>query len=118
MRFGSELDHIIDTIIFAAGKHQGQVRKDENHSPYITHPIAVAQAIAEIGQVADLLVLKAAILHDTIEDTQTTEEEIRQAFGQDVLEVVLEVTDDKSLEKWKEKGCKLPMQHIFPTPPG
>lgn len=107
MSFGSGLDHIIDVIIFAAVKHQGQVRKDTDHSPYITHPLAVARAIAEIGRVGDKLVLKAAILHDTIEDTDTTAEEIRQAFGEDVLKIVLEVTDDKSHEKMERKRLQV-----------
>ena len=98
-----EFDQLMDTIIFAANKHQGQVRKDADHSPYITHPLAVARAIAEIGGVGDTLVYKAAILHDTIEDTNTTEEEIRQHFGEKVLQIVLEVTDDKSLEKLERK---------------
>ena len=98
-----EFDQLMDTIIFAANKHQGQVRKDADHSPYITHPLAVARAIAEIGGVGDTLVYKAAILHDTIEDTDTTEEEIRLRFGEEVLQVVLEVTDDKTLEKMDRK---------------
>jgi len=107
MQLGSELDHIIDAIIFATSKHQGQVRKDANHSPYITHPLAVAKAIIEIGRVGNPLVLIAAILHDTIEDTATTEDEIRQTFGQDVLRVVLEVTDEKSLKKMERKRLQV-----------
>ena len=98
-----EFDQLMDTIIFAANKHQDQVRKDADHSPYITHPLAVAKTIAKIGEVRDTLVYKAAILHDTIEDTNTTEEEIRQHFGEKVLQIVLEVTDDKSLEKLERK---------------
>lgn len=107
MQSGSELDKIIDAIIFAANKHQGQVRKDGNHSPYITHPLAVARTIAEIGRVGDTSVLKAALLHDTIEDTDTTEEEIRQVFGKEVLQIVLEVTDDKSLAKMERKRLQV-----------
>jgi guanosine-3',5'-bis(diphosphate) 3'-pyrophosphohydrolase len=107
MKQPTELERLIDVIIFATYKHQGQVRKDGNRSPYITHPLAVARAIAEIGHVGDTLVLKAAILHDTIEDTDTTEEEIRQLFGEDVLQVVLEVTDDKSLEKMERKRLQV-----------
>jgi guanosine-3',5'-bis(diphosphate) 3'-pyrophosphohydrolase len=107
MKQPTELERLVDAIIFATHKHQGQVRKDGNRSPYITHPMAVATAIAEIGRVADTLVLKAAILHDTIEDTDTTEEEIRQSFGEEVLQVVLEVTDDKSLEKMERKRLQV-----------
>ena len=94
---------LLDAIIFAADKHQGQVRKDADHSPYITHPLAVARIIAEIGRIADNQVFIAAILHDTIEDTDATEEEIRLHFGEEILQIVLEVTDDKFLEKMERK---------------
>jgi GTP diphosphokinase / guanosine-3',5'-bis(diphosphate) 3'-diphosphatase len=93
------LDTLFDAAIFAAWKHQGQVRKDEHASSYITHPLAVAREISSIGQVYDQAILVAAILHDTIEDTDTKPEEIRQQFGADVLAIVLEVSDDKSLDK-------------------
>lgn len=98
-----QLDAIIDAIIFAAQKHQGQVRKDEPASPYITHPLAVARSIYTIGKIHDLTILIAAILHDTIEDTNTTESEIREHFGEEVLSIVLELTDDKSLKKMVRK---------------
>lgn len=107
MTISSGLDQIIDATLFAANKHEGQVRKGENDTPYITHPMAVARAITEIGRVGDPLVLQAAILHDTIEDTDTTEDEIRQHFGKKVLQLVLEVTDDKSLEKMERKRLQV-----------
>lgn len=93
------LDTLFDAAIFAAWKHQGQVRKDEHASPYITHPLAVAREISSTGQVHDQAILVAAILHDTIEDTATQPEEIRRKFGAEVLATVLEVSDDKSLAK-------------------
>jgi len=107
MKQPTEFDHLIDAIVFAANKHQGQVRKDADHSPYITHPMAVARAIAEIGKIGDTLIYKAAILHDTIEDTDAKEEELRQHFGEEVLQIVLEVTDDKSLEKMARKRMQV-----------
>lgn len=94
-----QLDAIIDAIIFAARKHQGHVRKDQQASPYVTHPLAVARTIYAIGKVDQLPVLIAAILHDTIEDTDTTEEELRDHFGAYILALVLEVTDDKTQKK-------------------
>lgn len=94
---------IIDAMIFAASKHKGQVRKDQHASPYITHPVAVAKAITEIGRVSDIPTLISAILHDTLEDTDTDEEEIKRIFGEEILEIVREVTDDKSLEKMERK---------------
>ncbi len=98
-----QLDAIIDAVIFAARKHQGHVRKDETGSPYITHPLAVARTITTIGKIHDLSILIAAILHDTIEDTDTTQSEIRESFGEKILSIVLELTDDKSLKKMVRK---------------
>ena len=75
--------------------------------PYITHPLAVAQAIVEIGYVTDHTILTAAILHDTIEDTGTENEEISHRFGDEILNIVLEVTDDKSLPKIERKRLQI-----------
>ena len=99
----SALDRIFEAAIFAARKHQGQVRKDDRQSPYITHPLQVAQTLWGTGGVRDTKTLIAAILHDTIEDTSTTQDEVREKFGDEVLAIVLEVTDDKSLEKLVRK---------------
>ncbi len=88
---------------FAALKHRDQRRKDPEASPYINHPIAVARLLSEIGGVSDVEVLAAALLHDTIEDTETTAEEIEKLFGARVRAMVEDVTDDKSLEKAKRK---------------
>lgn len=94
-----QLDSILDAVIFAARKHQGHVRKDERASPYVTHPLAVARAIYQIGKIHDPIILIAAILHDIIEDTDTTDTEIQERFGEEILSTVLEVTDDKSQMK-------------------
>lgn len=102
-----DLGRILEAAIFATQKHQGQVRKGEQGLPYITHPIAVAKAIWEIGGVKDNDILVAAILHDTIEDTQTTKNEIKERFGEEILTIVLEVTDDKKLEKLERKRLQV-----------
>ena len=86
-------------VAFAADKHRNQRRKDAEASPYINHPIALANVLANEGGVEDVTVLCAAVLHDTIEDTETTSEELQAIFGPKVASVVMEVTDDKSLEK-------------------
>ncbi len=91
-----------DTLVlraaqFAAHKHRDQRRKDADASPYINHAIAVALTIAEIGHVTDPEVLAAALLHDTLEDTDTTAEELELAFGDKVRQLVEEVTDDGRL---------------------
>lgn len=88
---------ILKGMRFAAEKHSDQRRKDSKLSPYINHPIQVAETLWTIGDVRDDTLLVAAILHDTIEDTATSPEEIKAQFGEHVLALVLEVTDDKSL---------------------
>ena len=94
---------ILKAAHFSAQKHSTQRRKDENASPYINHPISVALAIAQIGGVDDPEILAAALLHDTLEDTETTPEELEAEFGKKVCEYVLEVTDDKNLLKDERK---------------
>ena len=96
---GNPLGAFVKAVAFAADKHRNQRRKDAEASPYINHPIALANVLANEGGVADVTVLCAAVLHDTIEDTETTPEELQAIFGPKVASVVMEVTDDKSLEK-------------------
>ena len=98
---------ILKAICFAAEKHNDQRRKDARMSPYINHPIRVAEALWSIGEVHDMTLLVAAVLHDTIEDTDTTHNEIRTEFGEDVLALVLEVTDDKTLPKQTRKQLQI-----------
>lgn len=102
-----EVNRILEAAIFAAQKHQGHVRKDKQGSPYITHPLQVAQTLWEIGGVLESKILVAAILHDTIEDTDTTPNEIHRAFGGEILNIVLEVTDDKSLDRLERKRLQI-----------
>ena len=98
---------LLRAVRFAAEKHRDQRRKGEDASPYINHPISVAGILAESG-VTDPIVLEAAILHDTIEDTETSPDELAEKFGQEVVDVVLEVTDDKSLPKQSRAASRLP----------
>jgi (p)ppGpp synthase/HD superfamily hydrolase len=98
---------ILKAMRFAAEKHIDQRRKDSKSSPYINHPIQVAETLWTIGGIRDTAVLVASILHDTIEDTDTKPEEIREAFGEEVLALVLEVTDDKSLPKHVRKQTQV-----------
>lgn len=94
-----EIGLILKATQFAADKHRNQRRKDADASPYINHPIALANVLANEGGVVDATTLCAAVLHDTIEDTKTTADELKQLFGDKVTFIVLEVTDDKSLDK-------------------
>ncbi len=98
---------ILRAVAFAAEKHKNQRRKDADATPYVNHPIALANVLKQEGGVDDVAVLVAAILHDTIEDTQTTADELRAIFGEDVTSIVLEVTDDKSLPKAERKQLQI-----------
>ena len=89
---------LFKALAFSAKKHTKQRRKDLDQSPYINHPIALANILSKRG-IVDENVLCAAILHDTIEDTETTEKELAEEFGKKITSIVLEVTDDKNLEK-------------------
>ena len=94
---------ILKSAHFSAQKHSKQRRKDVDASPYINHPISVALEIVQTGGVDDPEILAAALLHDTIEDTETTPAELEGQFGKQVCKYVLEVTDDKSLPKDERK---------------
>ena len=98
---------ILNAAIFAERKHRGQTRKGRNASPYITHPLELARILVEEGGVEDPQVIAAALLHDTIEDTKTTPDELRIAFSARVASVVLEVTDDKALPKQMRKRLQV-----------
>jgi guanosine-3',5'-bis(diphosphate) 3'-pyrophosphohydrolase len=99
---------IILAVNFAAGKHRDQRRKDRESSPYINHPLALAFVLTnEVTDITDENVVVAAILHDTIEDTDTSTVEIAEQFGQVVLDIVMEVTDDKSLPKAMRKQVQI-----------
>ena len=92
---------------FAADKHRLQRRKDRDASPYVNHPIEVAEVLARVGRVTDRDVLVAAILHDTLEDTATTRAELARRFGPKVARLVAEVSDDKSLPKQERKRLQV-----------
>lgn len=107
---------LLAALKFAAAKHRNQRRKDRESSPYINHPIEVAECLWRVGGVRELPVLMAAVLHDTVEDTETTFEELSKIFGDDVASLVKEVTDDKSLPKAQRK--KLQIEHAPHISPG
>jgi GTP diphosphokinase / guanosine-3',5'-bis(diphosphate) 3'-diphosphatase len=98
---------LVRAIAFAAEKHRNQRRKDKDASPYINHPIALVDVLANEGGIDDVTVLAAAVLHDTVEDTETTEAELRQAFGDAITDAVLAVSDDKTLDKAERKRMQV-----------
>ena len=103
----SENSTLIAAIAFAADKHRNQRRKDAEASPYINHPIALANLLVNEAGVEDQRVLVAAVLHDTVEDTMTTEQELVRHFGKEVADIVIEVTDDKALPKAERKRLQV-----------
>ena len=98
-----DMSLVLKALTFAAHKHRDQRRKDIVASPYINHPIQLADVLCNEGGITDSEVLAAAILHDTIEDTQTTAEELTENFGQAICDIVMEVSDDNSLCKTDRK---------------
>jgi len=107
---------IFKALEFAAIRHKAQFRKGKDKIPYINHPIQVANLLANDAGEKDPVLLMAAILHDVVEDTVETVkekkaliEQIRKMFGEEVLSVTLEVTDDKSLSKKNRK--RLQVEH-------
>lgn len=96
----------IEALSFAATKHTTQRRKDINKTPYIEHPIEVALILRQVG-INDANCIAAAFLHDTVEDTDATADEIQQKFGSEVARMVLEVSDDKTLSKDDRKRLQV-----------
>lgn len=106
---------LLKAVAFAAEKHRNQRRKDADASPYINHPIALAGLLANEGGITDPAILCAALLHDTIEDTETTAAELEATFGPEITGIVLEVSDDKTLAKDERK--RLQVEHAAHASP-
>ena len=100
------LQNVFRAVTFAAKKHARERRKDPERTPYINHPLGLVSILLQHG-VSDTDVLQAALLHDTVEDTDTTFEELQQEFGQEVMEIVRECTDDKMLSKADRKRLQV-----------
>lgn len=103
----SDVHQVIQAVLFAINKHRLQKRKDAMQTAYIIHPIGVAYLLLSIGHVRDPDMIIAALLHDTVEDTATTYEEITLQFSSRVAEFVREMTDDKSLPKLERKRLQI-----------
>eukprot|EP00052_Salpingoeca_macrocollata_P005199 m.46087 g.46087 ORF g.46087 m.46087 type:complete len:231 (-) comp14731_c0_seq1:134-826(-) len=113
---GDQLAVLLRTVEFASFKHRQQKRKDADGTPYIQHPVGVASLIANVGQCNDLEILQAALLHDTVEDTDTSFEELELNFGANVTQLVRHVTDQKGLPKLERK--RLQVEHAKQAPYG
>jgi len=99
----TDMASLLEAVHLAASLHGTQRRKNAAGTPYINHPIAVAELLARVGGVHELAVLQAAVLHDTLEDTTVTREELSQRFGEVVCRLVEEVTDDRTLSQVDRK---------------
>jgi guanosine-3',5'-bis(diphosphate) 3'-pyrophosphohydrolase len=100
------METVLKAAAFAAEKHRNQRRKDAEASPYINHPIQLAHILVQ-ADIEDPVVLAAALLHDTIEDTNTTFEELEIVFGFEVANIVGECSDDKKLGKLERKQAQI-----------
>jgi len=100
------MEIVLRAAAFAAEKHRHQRRKDEEASPYINHPVQVAHILVQ-ENVEDPEVLAAALLHDTIEDTNTSLEELEIVFGYEIAVIVNECTDNKKLNKLERKQAQI-----------
>jgi (p)ppGpp synthase/HD superfamily hydrolase len=98
---------ILAAARFAAEKHAQQKRKGAAGEPYFNHLLEVAELVAASSGRLDVELLMAAFLHDTVEDTGVTSQELETRFGKDVAALVEEVTDDKSLPKETRKQLQV-----------
>ena len=104
---GSDVVAVARALDFAARKHSNQRRKGEAGEPYVNHLAEVAWLVAEATEGQDTIAVLAALLHDAIEDTPTTREELEREFGSEVADIVVEVTDDKTLPKAERKRLQI-----------
>ena len=104
-----DLKLFTNTLIFAAIAHKEQKRKVD-HSPYINHLIEVADLLTRVSGVSKVDILQAAVLHDILEDTPTTKEEIQEYFGSNIANLVSELTDTPSLSL--EEKRKKQLAHV------
>jgi guanosine-3',5'-bis(diphosphate) 3'-pyrophosphohydrolase len=102
----THMELVLQAAAFAAEKHRNGRRKDAEASPYINHPIQLAYILVQ-ADIEDPVVLAAALLHDTIEDTNTTHDEIEIVFGHEIANIVAECSDDKSLTKLERKQAQI-----------
>jgi len=102
----THMEIVLRAAAFAAEKHRSQRRKDAEASPYINHPITAAYILVRAG-IEDPEVLASALLHDTVEDTLTTVDELEVVFGYEIANIVAECTDDKSQPKLARKQAQI-----------
>ena len=102
-----DLKILLKALAFAAHKHKDQRRRDVDASPYINHPISLADILCNEAHITDIETICGALLHDTVEDTETTAEELEEAFGKAIRDIVMDVTDDENLSKASRKQAQI-----------
>ena len=111
MTADENLQLIIRALEYAARQHSDQRRKDAAGTPYINHPVALMNVLANEAGITDTDALVVAALHDTVEDTTTGEQDLRRLFGDRIAAIVMEVTDDKSLYTDARKRLQIEHAH-------
>lgn len=106
----TELKLLIKALTFAANKHRNQRRKNVDAFPYINHPISLVNILCNEVHITDVTLICSALLHDTVEDTETTAEELTHEFGEEISDIVMEVTDDQSITV-RQKRKQLQIDH-------
>lgn len=106
---------VLRAAFFSGEKHKDQRRRDASETPYINHPLEVAFILMEEGGVTDAATLAAALLHDVIEDTNTTREELTMVFGREISSLVVELTDLKTTAPEDKKRRELEHAHNLST---
>lgn len=101
------IQEVLRAARFAAERHATQTRKGAAAEPYVNHLLEVAQLVSMALAEPDTNLVQAALLHDTLEDTKTTRDELIDRFGSDVADLVVEMTDDKSLPKQERKRLQI-----------
>ena len=109
MNMSTDVVRIAQAFDFACRKHATQRRKGESEEPYVNHLAEVAKLVAESTGGEDVNLVIAALLHDTIEDQDVKREKIAALFGDDVASLVVEVTDNKQIDKADRK--RLQVEH-------
>lgn len=102
----TETRRLLAALAFAAERHRDAPRPGAG-SPGLNHPIALAEALVSIGGITDPAVLCAAVLHDVIDRTETTPQQLLERFGREITDVVLDVTDDRNLDDTLRKRVQV-----------
>lgn len=103
----ADLKILLKALSFAAHKHKDQRRRDVDASPYINHPISLADILCNEAHITDIETICGALLHDTVEDTQTTDAELEQVFGKAIRDIVMDVTDEEGLSRTARKQAQI-----------